>query len=264
MSANQDLVGLIRLLLTDVEEQEFAPAPHPVFKLLIEVAVARPEILAVVLFKVRWSAALLADLLLYPATCVLACWLIAEWPGPSGAWDRELRARDDQTTKVMAIADAASVLGDFLEQGLLPSAEAASLLDVLYRTAKPIFSDDASGDASILGILRSEIAGQTPAVQQALFAALSAGMPQSGLGSSTFAAALDVVDVADLVESVDPAPLVSAYTRSVATGGYGLSANWISVSAAASLVRLKWGGPSRQWQAPLGKKLRTTPCKVGQ
>jgi hypothetical protein len=21
--------------------------------------------------------------------------------------------------------------------------------------------------------------------------------------------------------------------------------------------------PSRQWQAPLGKKLRTTPCKVG-
>ena len=23
-------------------------------------------------------------------------------------------------------------------------------------------------------------------------------------------------------------------------------------------------GPSRQWQVPLGKKLRTTPCKVGQ
>ena len=78
MSANQELVGLIRLLLTDVEEQEFSAVPHPVFKQLIELAVARPEILAVVLFKVRWSAALLADLLLYPATCALACWLIAQ------------------------------------------------------------------------------------------------------------------------------------------------------------------------------------------
>jgi hypothetical protein len=243
MSANQELVGLIRLLLTDVEEQEFSPAPHPVFKQLIDLAVARPEILAVVLFKVRWSAALLADLLLYPATCALACWLIAQWPGPSGAWDRELRTRDDQATKAMAFADAVSVLGDFLEQGSLAPAEAASLLDVLYKNAKPVFSDEAGDDGSLLAILRSEIAGQTAAVQQAVFAALSAGMLQSGLGSSTFAAALDVVDVADLVESVDPAPLVSAYTGSVAAGGYGLSANRIGVSAAASLVRLAMKAP---------------------
>jgi tetratricopeptide (TPR) repeat protein len=249
MSTNQDLVGIIRLLLSDVEEQEFAPAPHPVFKQLIELTVARPEMLAVVLFKVRWSAALLADLLLYPATCALACWLIAQWPGPSGAWDRELRARDDQTTKAMAFVDAASVLGDFLEQGLLPPAEAASLLDVLYKTAKPVFSDEAGDDGSILAILRSEIAGQTAAVQQAIFAALSASMPQSGLGSSTFAAALDVVDAADLAESIDPAPLVSAYTRSVAAGGYGLSANRISVSATASLVGLAMKAPEALCQS---------------
>jgi hypothetical protein len=243
MSANQDLVGLIRLLLTDVEEQEFSAAPHSVFKQLIELATARPEILAVVLFKVRWSAALLSDLLLYPATCALACWLIAQWPGPAGAWDRELRARDDQTTKAMAFADAVSVLGEFLEQGLLPPAEVASLLDVLYKTAKPVFSEDAVNDGSMLGILRGEIGAQSAAVQQAIFAALSAGMARSGLGSSTFAAALDVVDAADLAESVDPAPLVSAYIGSVAAGAYGLSANRISVSEAASLVRLAMKAP---------------------
>lgn len=85
MSANQDLVALIRLLLIDVEDQEFVQAPHPLFTQLVELAIERPEILAVVLFMIRWCPALLADLLLYPATCALACWLIAQWPGPSGA-----------------------------------------------------------------------------------------------------------------------------------------------------------------------------------
>jgi hypothetical protein len=102
MAADRDLVGIIRLLLTDIEEQEFAQGPHAVFKRLMDVAVTRPEILVVVLFRMRWSPALLGDLLLYPATSALACWLIAEWPEQSGAWDRELRARDDKATKAMA------------------------------------------------------------------------------------------------------------------------------------------------------------------
>jgi hypothetical protein len=249
ISAYQDFVGLIRLLLADVEEQEIASAPHPAFKELIELAVTRPEILAVVLFQVRWSPKLLADLLLDPTTCVLACWLIAQWPGPSGAWDRELRARDDQTTKVMTFGDAVSVLGDFLENGLLPPAEAASLLDALYKTARPIFSDEASEDASILAILRGEIAAQATDVQDAIFASLNVSVPQSGLGSSTFAAALDVVDAADLAASVNPAPLLSAYSGSVAIGAYGLSANRTSVSAAASLVALAMKAPDALRQA---------------
>jgi hypothetical protein len=260
MSANQDLVGLVRLLLTDAEEQEFVPVPHPLFTQLIELAVARPEILAVVLFRIRWSPALLADLLLYPATCVLACWLIAQWPGPSGAWDSELRARDDRTTKAMAFGDAVSVLGEYLEKGSLPPSEAAALLDALYETAKPIFGEEA-GDASILAILRSEITSQAVAVQQAIFAALSSSMPQTGLGSSTFAAALDVVDAADLGESIEPAPLISSYVDSVAAGAYGLSANRISVTGAASLVRLAMRAPDALRQAffaPIDVRSRIT------
>jgi hypothetical protein len=67
---------------------------------------------------------------------------------------------------------------------------------------------------------------------------VSGGLAQSGLGSAEFAATLDIVDAADLTESVDPAPLVSAYIKSVGAGAYGLSANRISESAAASFVRL--------------------------
>ena len=254
MSADQDIVGVIRLLLADIERQEFCPAPNPLFKQIIELAVARPEILVVVLFRIRWSPALLADLLLYPATSALACWLIAEWPGPSGAWDRELRARDDQTTKAMAFADAVSVLGDFLEQGSLQPAEAAALLGVLYKTAKPLFGDETADDGSLVGILRDEIAGQSVEVQQAIYAGLSTGVPQSGLGSAEFAAALDIVDAADLTESVDPASLVSAYISFVAAGEYSLSANRISEGAAATLVRLTMKAPEalrRSFFAPV-------------
>lgn len=67
---------------------------------------------------------------------------------------------------------------------------------------------------------------------------MSGGLAQSGLGPAEFAATLDIVDAADLTESVDPAPLVSAYIKSVGAGAYGLSANRISESAAASFVRL--------------------------
>jgi hypothetical protein len=67
---------------------------------------------------------------------------------------------------------------------------------------------------------------------------VSGGLAQSGLGPAEFAATLDIVDAADLTESVDPAPLVSAYIKSVGAGAYGLSANRISESAAASFVRL--------------------------
>jgi hypothetical protein len=184
----------------------------------------------------------------------LACWLIAEWPGPSGAWDRELRARDDHTTKAMAFADAVSVFGDFLEQGSFHPAGAAALLGVLYKTEKPLFGDEAADDGSLVGILRDEIAGQSVEVQQAIYVGLSAGVSRSGLGSAEFAAALDIVDAAGLTERVDPAPVVSAYINSVAAGEYSLSANRISESAAAALVKLAMRVPEalrRSFFAPV-------------
>ena len=89
-----------------------------------------------------------------------------------------------------------------------------------------------------MSVLRDELAGQTAEIQRAIFAALNSGVIQSGLGSAEFAAALDLADIGDLTGSVDPAPLVSAYIRSVAAGAYTLSANRITESAAASLVKL--------------------------
>jgi hypothetical protein len=174
VAANPDLAGLVQLLLTDIEEREFAAAPHPTFKRLVDLAVGRPEILVVVLFRIRSSPALLADLVLYPATSALACWLIAEWQGSWGAWDRELRDRDDKTTKAMGFDDAVSVLGNLLEKGAMPPAEAASFLSALYRTER-FFGDGITDGGSTLTVLRDEIAGQASDVQHAIFAALRIG-----------------------------------------------------------------------------------------
>lgn len=149
MAAYQDLAFVIRLLLTDIEEQEFAAGPHPEFRRLIDLALDRPEVLVVALFKFQHAPALLADLALCPETTAVACWLIAEWPGPSGAWDRELRARDDKTTQTMAFGDAVALLGDFLAKGSVAPAEVASLLGFLYRTSKPAFGDEAAAGGAI-------------------------------------------------------------------------------------------------------------------
>jgi hypothetical protein len=97
-------------------------------------------------------------------------------------------------------------------------------------------------------------------VQRAIYAALSTGVSQTGVGSAEFAAALDIADAADLADSVDPVPLVSAYIKSVAAGAYALSANRISESAAATLVNLAMKaaeGLRRSFFAPVDVRSRT-------
>jgi len=243
MSANNDLGSLIGLILSDVEAEEFAPSPHALAARLIALALQRPEIFVVVLFRMQRSPALLADLLLYPATSALACSLIAQWPGMGGAWDQELRARDDRTTKVMAFADAVAVVGKFLEQDSVAPEEAASLLEFLHNTVKPVFVEETATIDPMLAILCEEITSQSSEVQQALFASLASKFPQAGLGTSTFAAALDVVDVGELAGAVEPQPLISAYIDSIDGGAYALSASRITVSAAAALAKVAMSAP---------------------
>jgi hypothetical protein len=49
-------------------------------------------------------------------------------------------------------------------------------------------------------------------------------MPRSGLGTSTFAAAVDILDFGKLAGDANAAPLISIYIQSVAAGEYTVSA----------------------------------------
>jgi hypothetical protein len=203
---------------------------------LFTLALDRAELFLMLLFRVRHNPILLADLVLYPPTSALACLLVAQWQSPGGAYERELRGRDDQVTKSMAFSDAVSVLGHFLEQGSIPPAEAASLLDFLHRSAKPGFIDDLEKSESMLATLRGELASQSPDVLRRMFEALASGMPQAGLGTSAFAAALDILDLGKLAGSIDATPLILVYIQSVAAGEYALTGLLILFGGAASLV----------------------------
>ena len=238
LDACGDVSGLIRLLLADVEVEDQASAPHDVAARLIGLALERPEILTILLRRAEQSSVLLADLVLYPSTSALACLVIAQWQSPGSAWDRDLSTRDDQTTKAIAFADAVSVMGYFLEQGKLHPAEAASLLNWMHKNARPGFVDDLGSSESMLTTLRSELAGQSPEIHRAMVTALTPSLPQSGLGTSTFAAALDIVDAGKLGSDIDPTRMVNAYIESVAVGDYTLSANRVSASGASSLFEL--------------------------
>jgi hypothetical protein len=111
----------------------------------------------------------------------------------------------------MAFSDAASVSGQFLEQGSIAPGAAAALLDFLHKTVRPVFGEEATTIDPMLAILREEIASQSPIIQQPIFASLALKFPQASLRTSTFAAALDVVDAGELARTVEPVPLISAY-----------------------------------------------------
>ena len=125
LDASGDVAGLMRLLLADVEFQELSPAPNPLAARLLPVIADRPDLLYSSLFTIERHPRLLADLLFCPQTSVLACLLIARWQGLHGAWDKELRSRDFQSAKAHAFADAVSVMGHFLREGTVSSAEVA-------------------------------------------------------------------------------------------------------------------------------------------
>lgn len=234
--ACEDVFGIVRLLLADVEAEANSLAPHKTASALFARAIDFPELFLLVLTEARLNPVLLADLLLYPATSALTCLLIAQWPSTVGAWDRETRDRDDQTTKAMAFADAVSVMGYFLEQGSLDPREAAALLKWFHDRTKPALIRQLPGGEAMHAALRDEVSRQSPQILNAIAQTLMATMPATGLGTGAFAAALDVIDSGNLADTVEPTPIVSAYIQSLRAGEYDLSASRVSTNAAATLV----------------------------
>ncbi len=234
----EDFSYLVHLLVAEVKVEDHAPAPHTVASRLIALAIDRPDIFLTLRLQSSRNSVLLADLLLYPKTSALACLLIAQWQSPSSAWDRQLISRDNSTTKATAFADAISVLGYFLRQGTVDPEEVAALMNWFHKQEQVNFIGDLGNNESLLAALRGELARQSPDVLRAMLVALSTATPKLGLGTSTFAAAMDVVDVGQLASDIDPEPLVEAYVQSIAADDYTLSANRVSISGAVSLLRL--------------------------
>ena len=244
LGTSEELHGLTQLLLEDVRATEMSPVPNTLAVDLFRRAIARPELLFNALHTVRAYPALVADLVLNPDTSPLASLLIAQWqPLQGGSWDRELSSRDDKTTIVMAFADAVSALGHFLEQGTVQPEEVAPLI-VWVNNKSPSEAEDTSQEGNqLLSILRDELVGHSPEILKRIVLTLTTPGSKAGLGSPTFAAALDVVELGNLAASIDPVMLLEPYVASVALGEYILSAHKVGIGAAASLFDLAKRAP---------------------
>lgn len=231
--------GLITLLLTEVEHSENAPAPHPVASKVLDLALKHPEVLSSVLFCVDQRSSLLADIALKPETSALACLLVSKWPVGFGAWDRQLTVRGNEAARNEAFFDALSVMCHHAQSGRLDPAEVAALLHELHARVADGDDDAPSSTGNVmLAALRAELASFSRSVLVSMLDALLCGNYETEVGLPAFSAALDLVEVGQLVPDIDCARLVGAYVESIRKRGYRLSATRISPDGAAVLFEM--------------------------
>jgi hypothetical protein len=237
MQAWSDVLYLLRTVLNDANEAEYAPAPHPLMIRSLELAEQCPDVMQALLGYVRTHPMLLADMLLVSRFSGAACLLIAEWNAYSPAWDRELLERDNKLARDTAFVDGVSIFGHHLQTGAVSPAEAASLLRELHAQAKPGRSAMLRDRESMLAALRAVLTTQTKEVLVTAFDSLLEAGTDLTVGRPSFVAALDVVEAGQLWEQGDGASLVSAYVQSVRRDEYILSAERITPNGAAALYK---------------------------
>lgn len=254
----EDLFGLIRLLLADADAEDNSPAPHASMARIVDLANDRAELFIDLLFQLKAHPRLLADLVIHPPSSGLACLLIAQWKSPAGAWDRALIERDHQIGKTEVFADAVSILGEHLRTGKTNACEAAALFNWLHRLAGPGFIDDAVGAESLIEMLRREFASCASSILLEMAQSLDGQGLRSGVGTSEFAAVLDLSDIGGIENEVDADTIVASYTRSISAGDYVLSAHRIGASSAAALARIAERTPElrKQFLYPLDVRAR--------
>jgi hypothetical protein len=233
-----DLLDLARLLLVDADAEDSSPAPHPIAAAIIDLAVDRAELFIDLLFQIRARPRLLADLVIHPPSAGLACLLIAQWVSPAGAWDRGLAERDHQIGQAEAFADAVAILGEHLRTGQTNANEAAALLNWLHARAGPGFVDDVVGADSLTAAFRRELAICGRSILLMMAQSFDGPNLRRGVGTSEFAAVLDLSDLGGIEDEVDADTIVTAYARAVATGDHSLSSQRIGAAGAAALARI--------------------------
>jgi hypothetical protein len=233
-----EVFALARILLADVDAQNNATAPHPLAAKMFDLALGRPELFNALLHQLRGHPRLLADLVLHPPTAALACLLIAQWRPLGGAWERSLAEADHQVGQADAFADSVAILGEHLRRENVNASEAAALLTWLHRRAGPGFVDDVAGAELLMASLRRELAICPAPVLLAMSDSLRGPALDQGLGAPEFAAILDLCDLGNLTDVVEPESLIAAYEGALRADHYSLSAHRVGAANAAALTRL--------------------------
>ena len=236
LSPYDDLISLVWILLSDIASDDIGHAPHPVATPLIDLATTYPDVLFVVLLHVPTKPILLADLLLTPATCPLACQLVADWKPSSSAWERSLVRNADHTTQSIAFEDALAVLTFFFEAESIPAEEVADLAIAIHdRTSQ---HPGSSNYSVTLTALRAALRLGPRHLLKDVFAEICRRVADPYRSDARLAAALDIATILDPVCELDGSALVKGYIASIGSDSPFASRCHLDTTQAATLVQL--------------------------
>lgn len=238
--SNADLISLVRLLLMDVREDDHGPAPHLMSKLLLELAVEKPDLLDGLTQITQQFPELLADLSMHAATSALACMLVALRPLPGSAWEPQLVRGDAKASQLTAFSDAVAVMAHNLRAGHLAPPEATALLLWIHSQSVAYELGDDSGNHFdlMLMALKRELEHQNPSVLKFMLEPLAGELLVKGFGTAEFNAAIDLISIAGMSEEVAPDLYVSAYVTTIQKCTHFMSARRTDVIAATILAKL--------------------------
>lgn len=242
-----DLRHMADLLLCDAEASDQAPAPHPAIAAALDIAFHRPELLSFLILKVQQKPLLLADLLVEPRFCVVACLVIAKWRRGVGYSELVPREQEDAEARVAMFVDAVQISLHFLEAESLPPAEFAALLISLHRQAQPEGHDNRFGvDARMLDVMRAAL----PRLPLKVLADLALACVAEDRGEPNAAALAASLSVAATgMPAIFASDLiVRAYVRVVGVAAEArFRMHTISRESAAALARLAHAGSPELW-----------------
>lgn len=204
---------------------------------LMEIAVERPVVLQQLAMRAqRTTPALLADMLMSPSTCTVACSLIASWEFNSGGWNREFQEHSNHTTELLAFEDALAILGGHLDTGDVHSNELAALYLYVYELASA--PHQPTHRHTMLSLLRDEVTAAETSVQDSVVAALIASARSSTDPTTAFCAALDLASDGGCADRIAPSEMVALYLDVVMPLGNSLAPGILESKGAQLLVTL--------------------------
>ena len=225
--------SLLTVLLNEIQDATFDQ--QHMAPMLMEIVVERPVFLQQLVIRVRQAPVLLADMLMAPATCTLACSLIASWEYNSGGWNRDFQAQANYTTEMLAFEDAIALLGGHLDAGLLPASELAALYRYIY--AQESNPRKSSRGYAMLSLLRHELTAAATSIQDAVFTALVASASADNDKMTGFCAALDYVSEGG-ADRIDPTGVVSLYLDVLLPQGERVGLRQFELNSARLFVSL--------------------------
>lgn len=222
--------SLLCVLLNEIQDATFDPK-HLASRLM-EFVVERPALLQLLVLRARQAPVLLADMLMAPATCTLACSLIASWEFNSGGWNRDFQAQANDTTTMLAFEDAIALLGGHLDAERVPATELAALYRYIYKLALN------PRRLAMLSLLRQVLASAATSIQDEVFAALVVSASTGTDKVTGFCAALDYFSESGGADRIDPSEIVSFYLDVLLLQSEPVELTQLGLPAAQSFVSL--------------------------